>query len=102
MTKQSYRQKFMQLAKAEPRLNQILDYVDRTKQESRGKEHVCANALWFGWDDHRSILNWMRRLVGWDAHGSAPELRTTEAHDIAKEYLYSRLPACRKCRCYFP
>lgn len=50
----------------------------------------CANEHWYGEHGYR---NQMCDWVGWGCRN--PVLRTSQAYDVAYEYLYQLLPNCR-------
>jgi hypothetical protein len=58
-----------------------------------GGPSFCANDIWY--DEIKPVLV---KLVGWSARN--PALRTTEAYDVAYQYLYNLLPDCRDCGCF--
>jgi hypothetical protein len=69
------------------------------KKGSRGKNYICANDRWYGyreWKD-RGLRDGVISLVGW--FSKRPELKTTEAYDIAYQHIYRLLPNCRNCSC---
>lgn len=54
----------------------------------------CANEVW-----SRKYKPRLSRLVGWDATTRAAILRSSEAYDVATDWLMEQLPACRNCGC---
>ena len=55
-----------------------------------GGPSFCANDVWYRPGSFKSRLV---RLAGWWAE--KPELRTSEAYDVAYDELYQQLPDCR-------
>jgi hypothetical protein len=82
---------FAELCQAEPRLAELERDIRSVKDT--GKE-FCANEHWYVSPGFRARLY---HLAGW--HAEKPELRTSQAYDIAYDHLYALLPNCRKCRC---
>ncbi len=87
---------FEKLCGMEPRL-QALYKKAKGMRDDPSRPSFCANAVWFGALGEEGLRGEMARLVGWFAEN--PELRTTEAYDIAYETLYQALPNCRACGC---
>jgi hypothetical protein len=83
---------FRELCRREPRLAKLERDIQAVK-DTRGPS-FCANDWWYLPGGFKSRL---ARLVGWGAE--QPELRTTEAYDVAYDALYQLLPDCRECRC---
>jgi hypothetical protein len=81
---------FRELCRREPRLATLERDVQAVKDT--GGPWFCANDHWYGSFKPRLV-----RLVGFGA--DEPELRTTEAYDVAYGALYEQLPDCRNCRC---
>jgi hypothetical protein len=119
---------FLKLAKQEPKLRDLLDAIIQARKDSRGRPHVCANALWYGTVMNTySFKDRLYELVGWgrgDTVQKSPgktkgnlrtipktiygkplpplptgSLGTSEAYDLCYSYLHARLPRCRKCLC---
>lgn len=87
---------FDRLCELEPRLR---DLELRAKASPLlDNPRFCANEFWM---NHKrdGIGQQLKLLVGWDSENRLPELRTTEAYDVAVYHLYELLPACRNCDC---
>ena len=81
---------------AQPKLADLLTEVQALHAEPPTTP-FCANDVWFRPDGlHRR----MSALVGWEADGAPPILRTVAAYDTAYNTLYAALPDCRECNCY--
>ena len=80
---------FEEIAKLEPRLKQLYNEARQVKATS---EYFCANEVWYNEFKPR-----LMRLAGW--HAANPELRTSEAYDLAYDAIYNQLPSCRNCAC---
>jgi hypothetical protein len=87
---------FGRLCRQEPRLRKLYDEA-RAVGDDGSAGHFCANAVWFGYGGHRGLKVRLVQLVGFQAE--APELRTTEAYDVAYQTIYAALPNCRGCLC---
>lgn len=85
------------LIELEPRL---IDLERRIKaiKDNKKKPSFCAN--WFWYSSPNRFRNHMSDLVGWDAEGDNPILKSSKAYDVAYEHLYSLLPNCRNCICW--
>ena len=85
-----------QLVKREP----LLGALEASIREVRPMgPHYCANARWYGYNEWRGrgMKPRLERLVGWVAR--CPDLRTSEAYDVAYRHLYKLLPDCLDCLC---
>jgi hypothetical protein len=82
---------FRELCRREPRLATL--ERDVRSVTDNGGAWFCANDWWYGRFKPRLV-----KLVGFGA--DEPELRTTEAYDVAYDALYEQLPDCRSCRCF--
>jgi len=81
------------LVAAEPRLGALL--AEARRVSARGKPDFCANAVWYGWGNHRGFKPRLIHLVGFWAEGADPILHTGAAYDIAYQRIYRALPDCR-------
>ena len=86
------------LCDLEPRLIHLLAKVREIEDDKR-KPSFCANSIWYGEYGQEGIKPRLVQLVGWQAMGSDPRLKTTQAYDLAYEKLYNLLPPCRNCNC---
>jgi hypothetical protein len=75
----------------EPRLGEPEKEIQGIEDDGKA-ESFCANAIWFG--DYKPEIT---HLVGWFAKN--PELRSSQAYDLANRMLYRSLPAFRNCSC---
>jgi hypothetical protein len=83
---------WQQLVRLEPRL---LELAKRALEADAGRDTFCANAVWYGYDEHKGIRPALCELVGWGAAIYAPPLLKTEAaYDVAYETIYQALPDC--------
>ncbi len=80
---------FSEMAKIEPRLQALYNEVQQVKAK---KKAFCANRVWYKYFKPQLIL-----LAGWNAKN--PQLRTTEAYDVAYQAIYELLPDCQNCLC---
>lgn len=55
----------------------------------------CANFRWYGYRKNPSFKQDMMELVGKWAITSDPDLKSSEAYDVAYQHLYNLLPDCR-------
>ena len=83
---------FKQLAKLDPRLMDLYNEAIETKDP--GGPSFCANYVWY---KPGGLKERLTDLVGWGAE--TPELRSTEAYDLAYLTIYDALPNCRNCNC---
>jgi hypothetical protein len=82
---------FKALVRLEPRLLALLRAVKAEKRRAKHDPGYCANRTWFSRFEER-----LYRLIGWERRsGGPPELRTSEAYNLAVEELYEGLPDCR-------
>ena len=88
--------RFRELAKREPGLLGLLQKA-RSIKDDKTDPSFCANRIWYGFWGLKAQLC---KLVGWEA--SNPELRTTDAYNVAYETVSDALPYCRNCSCYWP
>jgi len=86
------------LCDLEPRLIHLLAKV-RGIEDDKRKPSFCANSIWYGEYGQEGIKPRLVQLVGWQAMGSDPRLKTTQAYDLAYKKLYNLLPPCRNCNC---
>lgn len=86
------------LCELEPRLIALHKELSAIKDDKRNPS-FCANRVWYGADGY-SYKHRLNNLVGWEADTPYPELRTSQAYDVAYRMLYSALPDCRNCGCY--
>lgn len=86
------------LVQREPRLQTLLDRVERIRADADPRRPFCANFHWYGYDDGNGIVRRLCELVGWGRQPS-DALATREAYDIAYRTLYDQLPDCRSCGC---
>jgi hypothetical protein len=89
-----------ELVKIEPELLELAKEAQAYKEESKGKDYVCANDRWYGygkWRD-KSIRLRLIQLVGWTRKDDA-RLYTSEAYDVAYQHVYNLLPDCKNCWC---
>ena len=93
--KKSTRAAFLQLAAMAPELQRLLADIKAYRAEVKGRKHTCANLPWL-----RRFKPRMHALVGFESTYADPTLRTSEAYDVAYDYLYHHLPDCRACMCY--
>jgi hypothetical protein len=82
---------FQELCLLEPGLAQLEREIRALPDAGK---YFCANEHWYPPGTFRSRL---LRLAGWNA--VRPELRTSEAYDLAYDYLYALLPDCPECAC---
>jgi hypothetical protein len=84
--------RFEVLCEKEPYLATLLAQA-RAVHDDTSKPSFCANHVWVD-----VLKPQLLELVGWEARN--PELRTSEAYDLAYDVIYEALPACRNCGCY--
>lgn len=92
--------RFRNLCKKEPRLLDLYRKVAAISDD-KSKSSFCANSHWYGFGEGEGIPGGLREmlddLVGFFAEN--PKLRTFQAHDLARRFLYDELPDCRSCTC---
>jgi hypothetical protein len=92
-----FSEEFARLVDVEPSLAVLWEEA-RNWHKKQDARYFCANAVFFGWSNPGGCFkDRISRLVGW--HASLPELRTSEAYDIAYDTIYETLPNCRNCNC---
>src|SRR5262245_35550322 len=84
---------FAQLCVMEPRLRD-LEHAVKALRRQRLPRNFCANTTF-----ERRFVWRIERLVGWEAGGADPMLKTSEAFDTVVGHLYELLPDCRRCLC---
>ncbi len=85
-------ERFGLLCEKEPRLRGLYAQA-RAIRDDRHTPSFCANNVWVN-----ALKPQLLELVGWEARN--PDLRTSEAYDLAYEMVYEALPDCRNCLCY--
>lgn len=80
------------LLRREPDLARLQREVLAVKDE--GGDSFCANKVWYIWFEPQ-----LKQLVGRDARGSDPLLRSQETYELSHHNLYKLLPNCRDCIC---
>ena len=89
---------FLRYVVFEPKLIDLLIEAASAVPDSDG--YFCANEFFFRYRDPRASLKArLTRLVGWEAEGYRPELRTEAAYDAVYERIYEALPNCYHCAC---
>ena len=89
---------FLRYAIFEPKLIDLLIEAASAVPDSDG--YFCANEFFFRYRNPRNSLKArLTRLVGWEAEGYRPELKTEAAYDVVYERIYEALPNCHHCAC---
>jgi hypothetical protein len=84
---------FQQICDLEPQV-QALFAEAKAIQDDPSKESFCANNVWYG---HTGLKSRVAALVG--DRATNPQLRTSQAYDMAYHTVYDVLPPCRNCGC---
>lgn len=85
------------LCKLEPALlNLELTARSLARAEGRKRVNRCGNRVWYDRIKPRLI-----HLVGWCREDKHPVLSTSKAYDTAYQHLYSIMPDCRRCSCFW-
>lgn len=91
---------FESVCALEPRLLELEAKIKAIKDDGQTPS-FCANHRWIGCAGcdvcNGGIKQELLQLVGWGAKNR--KLRTSDAYDVAYDYLYSLLPPCRNCFC---
>jgi hypothetical protein len=77
---------FDQIKRVEPELARMEAHIKQIGRK-RG-QNFCANGLWTCYF-HPAMCG----LVGWEA--TRPELRSSQAYNVANRHLYNLLPHCK-------
>ena len=81
----SLEDKFMQLAKLEPKLLDLLNDIKAERRAAKGQRYSCANTLWYGNAGDYSFKDRLCELVGWGRGKSRkPKSKRIKASDVAE------------------
>jgi hypothetical protein len=93
---------FKEIGNIDSRLWHLVQEAREYRQVSRRdrRKGICANNRFYGGGAFydRGLKPRLIKLAGWEAENTL--LKSSDAYDVAYEYIYSQLPNCRGCGCF--